>query len=154
MVPLSASPGRGRRFRSARGAELIELALVSPVVLVLLGGILDFGFLFNNYTVVTNAAREGARMAALPGSAEADVKERVNKYIQAAGLTLSGVSTTVQPVAVVAGGSTVNAIKVQVSYPYNYMILGPLVQMVGGGSFTGITLKTAATMRREVAAGL
>ena len=154
MVPLSASPGRGRRFRSARGAELIEFALVSPVVLVLLGGILDFGFLFNNYTVVTNAAREGARMAAIPGSAEADVKERVNKYIQAAGLTLSGVSTTVQPVAVVAGGSTVNAIKVQVSYPYNYMILGPLVQMVGGGSFTGITLNTAATMRREVAAGL
>jgi Flp pilus assembly protein TadG len=153
MVPLILSR-RDRPLGSARGSEVVEFALVSPVVLLVLGGILDFGFLFNNYTVVTNAAREGARMAAIPGSAEADVKERVNKYIQAAGLTLSGVSTTVEPVAVVVGGRNINAVKVKVSYPYNYMILGPLVQMVGGGSFAAITLKTAATMRTEVAAGL
>jgi len=69
------------RLRVARGAELIEFALVLPVMLLILAGILDMGFLFNNYAVVTNAAREGARMAAVPGWAEADVKARVNKYI-------------------------------------------------------------------------
>jgi len=43
---------------------------------------------------------------------------------------------------------------VQVSYPYDYMILGPLIQRVGGTSATGLTLKAAATMRTEVATGL
>jgi Flp pilus assembly protein TadG len=154
MVTLRPPSRLGRRLCSAQGAELIEFSLVLPVLLVVLGGILDMGFLFNNYAVVTNAAREGARIAAIPGWVEDDVKARVAEYIEGAGLTLSRVTTTVQPVAVVVGGGTINAVKVQVSYPYDYMILGPLVQMIQGGSLAGITLKAAATMRTEVAAGL
>jgi Flp pilus assembly protein TadG len=56
-----------RRWRSERGAELVEFALVTPLMLVLIGGIVDFARLFQSYEVVTNAAREGARLAALPG---------------------------------------------------------------------------------------
>jgi Flp pilus assembly protein TadG len=153
MVPVIPR-FRSRRARSERGTEVLEFALVLPVLMLVFGGVVDMGFLFNNYAVVTNAAREGARIAAIPGWVEADVKDRVNEYIRAAGLTLSRVTTTVQPVAVVVGGNTINAVKVEVSYPYDYMILGPLVQMAGGGTFTGITVKSAATMRTEVAAGL
>jgi Flp pilus assembly protein TadG len=143
------------RLRGAAGAELIEFALVLPVLLVVLGGILDMGFLFNNYAVVTNAAREGARMAAVPGWAEADVQNRVNSYLMGAGLPLTGVTTTVSAVSVdVGGGRSINGVKVVVSYPYNYLILGPLAQMIQGGSVANVTLKAAATMRTEVAAGL
>ena len=53
--------------RSERGAELIEFALVFPTLLLVMLGIIDFGFLFQRYEVVTNAAREGARVAILPG---------------------------------------------------------------------------------------
>jgi Flp pilus assembly protein TadG len=155
MAPVNHRIRTGDRVRSAKGAELIEFALVLPVLLIVLGGILDMGFLFNNYAVVTNAAREGARMAAVPGWAEADVQNRVNSYLTGAGLTLTGVTTTVAPVAVdIGGGRTINGVKVVVSYPYTYLILGPIAQMIEGGSIANITLKAAATMRAEVAAGL
>ena len=154
MASLSALSRVTGRLRSDRGAELIEFALVLPVLLLVLGGILDMGFLFNNYAVVTNAAREGARMAAVPGWEEDEVKARVTAYIQGAGLTLAGVTTTVQPVAVDVGGRTINSVKVVVSYPYNYLILGPLAQLIQGGAVANVTLKAAATMRAEVAAGL
>ncbi len=64
MVPITA---RVRLFRTDRGAALVEFALVLPLLLVIIGGIVDFGFLFQRYEVVTNAAREGARLAVLPG---------------------------------------------------------------------------------------
>jgi Flp pilus assembly protein TadG len=145
---------RVRGLRSARGAELIEFALVLPLLLLLLAGILDMGFLFNNYAVVTNAAREGARMAAVPGWAEADVRARVNSYLAGAGLHLTGVTTSVEPVAVDVGGRSINGVKVVVSYPYSYLILGPVAAMIQGGSVNNVTLKAAATMRAEIAAGL
>ncbi len=50
-------------------------------------GIIDFGLLFQRYEAVTNAAREGARIAVLPGYAQADVQARVTQYLAAAGLT-------------------------------------------------------------------
>ena len=59
----SASPTSIKaRLRSERGAELIEFALVFPVLLMVVLGIVDFGFLFQRMEVVTYAAREGARL--------------------------------------------------------------------------------------------
>ena len=75
-----------RRFKSERGAELIEFALVFPLLLLVILGIVDFGFLFQRMEVVTNAAREGARVAVLPGYANADAEARVTDYIEAGGL--------------------------------------------------------------------
>ena len=49
--------------REERGAALVEFALALPLLLVVIAGIVDFGFTFQRYEVVTNAAREGARMA-------------------------------------------------------------------------------------------
>ena len=42
------------------GAELIEFAIVAPILLLLIAGIVDFGMMFRTYEAVTNAAREGA----------------------------------------------------------------------------------------------
>lgn len=53
-----------RRLRkSERGASLIEFALVLPILLALVMGIIEFGWLFNGYITITGAAREGARFA-------------------------------------------------------------------------------------------
>ena len=46
--------------RGERGAALVEFALALPMLLVVLAGIVDFGFVFQRYEVITNAAREGA----------------------------------------------------------------------------------------------
>ena len=56
------------RVRSEAGAELVEFALVLPVLLLVFGGIIDFGLLLQRQQVVTNAAREGARLAVLPAT--------------------------------------------------------------------------------------
>lgn len=48
-----------------RGASAVEFALVLPVLLAILLGIMEFGFLFNQQASATNAAREGARYAAV-----------------------------------------------------------------------------------------
>ena len=73
MVPVNSLR---QRLRSERGAELIEFALVFPVLLLVVLGIVDFGFLFQRMEVVTNAAREGARMAVLPGYSTVGRRER------------------------------------------------------------------------------
>ena len=144
-----------RSLRDTRGAEIVEFALVTPVLLVVLAGIVDMGFMFNSYEVITNAAREGARLAAVPGWTDTAVKTRVNAYIAAAGLNTNTVVTTVDPVAVNVGAGTINGVKVVVSYPYNYMMLGPMVKLVqSSASFDTITLTAASTMRTEIAAGL
>ena len=75
-----------RRLACDKGAELVEFALVLPLLLLVMFGIMDFGLLFQRYEAVTNAAREGARIAVLPGYAQADVEARVNQYLAAAGL--------------------------------------------------------------------
>ena len=56
-----------KRFDAARaGAGVIEFGLTLPLLLLLVLGMIEFGFMFQEYKVVTNAAREGARIAVLP----------------------------------------------------------------------------------------
>ncbi len=62
MAPISNGSEATRRG-DERGAALVEFALALPLLLVVIAGIVDFGFVFQRYEVVTNAAREGARLA-------------------------------------------------------------------------------------------
>jgi hypothetical protein len=66
-----------RALESERGAELIEMAVVLPVLLLVIMGVVDFGFLFQRYVVLTNAVMEGARVATLPGYSSDDAEARV-----------------------------------------------------------------------------
>jgi hypothetical protein len=50
-----------RHRKDARGQSLVEFALVLVPLFILLLGIIQFGFIFNTYVTMTNAAREGAR---------------------------------------------------------------------------------------------
>ena len=143
-----------RRLGSARGAELVEVALTMPVLLLMFAGIVEIGFLVQRYAVVTNAAREGARVAAVPGWSQTEVAERVNAYLTAAGLPVAGVITTATPVPVTTPTRTINAVQVTVAYPHPYMILGTVTALFVAEPQTSLTLTAAATMRAEIAAGL
>ena len=77
-------------MRQERGAELIEMALVLPLLMLIIMGIIDFGFLFREMNVVTNAAREGARAGILPEyDADANVADRVQQYMNASGMDVT-----------------------------------------------------------------
>lgn len=64
-----------RTDRRCRGTTLIEAAIVLPPLLMLTLGVIEYGWLFLNAHWITNAARQGARIAILPYSgAEADAR--------------------------------------------------------------------------------
>lgn len=55
----------GRRHRQARGVTLVETALILPVLILLLFGIIEFGWAYSQQLDVRHGAREGARLAAV-----------------------------------------------------------------------------------------
>jgi len=76
--------GIGKRRR--RAAAIVELAVVLPLLLAILMGIIEFGWTFMVYQTVANAAREGCRVAVLEGSTEAEVNARINEYMGLTGI--------------------------------------------------------------------
>src|SRR4029450_13281952 len=71
------------RIKSERGAALLEAALTIPMLLLVAVGIFEFGRAYQAWQVLTNAAREGARIAVLPDPTPGLVETRVLEYMQA-----------------------------------------------------------------------
>ena len=66
--------------KKEEGQAMVEFALVLPLLLVLLFGIIDFGWLFYNKIDVNNASREGARYAAIHYS-ETDIEDKTDTHV-------------------------------------------------------------------------
>jgi Flp pilus assembly protein TadG len=137
-----------------RGAELIEFALILPLILVVLMGIFDFGFAFQRYEVITNAAREGARLGSLVANyTTSDIQGRVDAYCSAAGLPggcpSSGVSVDKSAAANITlpGGGTQAGVQVTVTYQHQFAFLGPVMRLIGGASFGSVNLRATSRMR-------
>jgi Flp pilus assembly protein TadG len=158
---------RRKRRPGERGAALVEFALVLPLLLVVIAGIVDFAFLFQRYEVITNAAREGARLASLSAPftySDAQVNTRVRDYIKA-GLNMTDL-TPVQPTSgqlvtvtavtldVDAGEATVAvpARQVTVTYRHTFLLLGPMLALINGSWGTNMNLVATSQMRMEVPA--
>ena len=73
------SPGKGRRQHTEEhGAAAVEFAIVASLLFMLVFGIIEYGRIFNQLEVFTSAAREGARVAAVRGTAD-EIEDAVNK---------------------------------------------------------------------------
>lgn len=151
--------GMKARLKSESGAELIEFALVFPVLLMVVLGIVDFGFLFQRMEVVTNAAREGARIAVLPGYEVADVRARVCNYVQTGGVPTTGACPAptnpainvdmAYSIPMPTGTAALTGKRVEVVYTHEYLFIGPVAGWFGG-SFTSVPIRGVAIMRDEV----
>jgi Flp pilus assembly protein TadG len=114
-------------------------------------GIVDFGFLFQRLEVVTNAAREGARIAVLPSYDTADVEERIENYLTAAGVAWSPSTLDVSvddDTITLTSGATITGKRVGVTYQSGFLFLGPIASWFGGSLGT-VPLSASATMRSE-----
>jgi Flp pilus assembly protein TadG len=150
---MAAITQPARRWSSERGAELLELAIALPILMLIIGGVVDFAIMFQRYEVVTNAAREGARVAVLPDFTTADIQSRVTSYLAASGLTDAAPAPSVAYSSeVTPGGPSIDVVKVTVQYPHQFLLLTPLSALVGGGPHADIMLKAVSTMRLEIAA--
>lgn len=136
-------------MRSESGQNLVEFAIVVTLLLALVFGIIEFGRVWMTFQVITNASREGARLAALPtGFTNAgDVNARVNAYMSSANLQPGQATVTVNNV----DGATGTDAVVSVSYQAQLLFLGPVVRLLDSGSTLPgtLTLTGTATMRNE-----
>jgi Flp pilus assembly protein TadG len=142
------------RCHDERGVELIEFALTFPLLLFVVLGIIEFGFVFREYEVVTNAAREGARVAGLPSFTATNARDRALAYLTASGLSTAGVPLpTVTPATMtLPGGACIATVAVGVSYPHPMTFVSGISSLFGSSLGT-ITLTATSTMRTETVAG-
>ena len=140
-----------RRGRQDRGAAIVETAVTLPLVLLVAVAIFEFGHALQTWQILTNAAREGARVAVIAGSTDATVTGRVQQYL-AAGLVASPGSAGVAINRnVTISGTAGKATSVTVTYPFEFMVLQPVVQMLFPASTLGeaLSMQALAAMRNE-----
>jgi Flp pilus assembly protein TadG len=143
-----------RRWRTDEGAQLIEFAVVLPLLLFVVLGIAEFGIIFQRYEVLTNAAREGARMAVLPGYTNADIQTRIRAYLTAANVPWTTTNPAIPAVTTVsipmgAGQPPISAKHVSLTYTYNYLFISGIASMFGA-SYGSLTMTAVSEMRTEV----
>ena len=136
-------PSPWRRFRQTdAGQTLVEFAMVLPLMLILMFGIVDFGRAFYVWLTVTNAAREGARVAATQQPSTA-VTTRISDAMGPLGT--SQLTTTLGNVQGPRGQATT----VDLVYNFNFVTpIGPLVALIGG-SLSTPAISSHASMRLE-----
>ena len=65
MRLMQKGKGKGKRRGKERGQSLVEVAIILPVLLIILAGVLDLGRMYFSYVAITDAAGEGAAYAAI-----------------------------------------------------------------------------------------
>jgi Flp pilus assembly protein TadG len=120
------------RARRQDGQAMVEFALVLPILLLLIMGIIQFGIVFSHYVTLTDAVRAGARQAAVSRTLPDPVLVTENRVKQsAAGLKDSDLDITVTPydpddgsASWVQGGD----VTVKATYPYSLSLFGVVVK--------------------------
>lgn len=142
-----------RRHRDDRGAAALEFALIVPILVMVVFGIVDFGWAMNRDTLVNNAAREGAREGSLnpDATAIATVVRNSLSGVEAVGTTPSKITVTVTcrkpdnstctnfATDAVSGGTVI------VTVALNHSWITP----VGSTFGSGLVLKKTVEMRIE-----
>jgi Flp pilus assembly protein TadG len=139
---------RKRFMKNERGAALLETAVTLPLILLVSVAIFEFGRAYQTWQVLTNAAREGARVAILQGTTPDQIKSAVKTYADVGGLTVTDAQINIdqaKPLNEWTGS------EITISYPFDFMVLNPVAQMVAGGSTLGqpLTMTAVAVMRNE-----
>jgi Flp pilus assembly protein TadG len=109
------------RLRGHHGQAFVEFAIVLPVLVMLVIGMVQFGLAFHNYLSITDATRVGARAAAVKrttGACDAARTAIQNTVSAKQWSTISGRITCT------AGANTGDQVKVSVSYPYGIGVPG------------------------------
>lgn len=142
-----------RRLKSERGTALLETALTLPLLLLVSVGIFEFGRAYQVEQVLTNAAREGARVAVIPGTDTATVQARVRGYLTSGQMSNPNSAViNVTAVNIPMGATNVPGTRVTVNYPFSFIVLNPVARLVVRGSTLGnapITMVATSEMRNE-----
>lgn len=117
---------RRRGWGEERGAAAVEFALVLPILVLILFGVIEFGGAYHAQLMVTGAAREAAREMAVGGDAAAATGRAVDAAV---GIPAAALDVAVDPAACAAGTD----VTVTVSYdrPFLTGLFGASVELNG-----------------------
>lgn len=131
-VRLTSRPPR-------RGAVLVELALILPILLLLTFGVIEYGWLFLKYNETNDAARRGARLGVMPDATSGQVTSAVSNSLNSSGMTDFTCTITPGDVEEVPPGETVT---VEVDVTHARLTNFPLLPVPH-------TLHASVTMAKE-----
>jgi Flp pilus assembly protein TadG len=129
--------------RKRQGVAAVEFALVAPLFFLLVFGMIEFGRAIMVQQILTNASREGARLAVLDSTTPtaSTVTSKVNTYLQNAGI--SGAAVTIDPTEPTSAANG-DPVTVTVQVSYNNVSWLPTPWFLGSKTLTAKTI-----MRRE-----
>ncbi len=133
----------------SRGVAIIEFAVVLPLLLLLVLGVIEMSLLLYDQAMITNASRVGARLGItlVDGGAsiipDDDIEAAVDKYLTGHMISFApdAVNTTITRV----GASPTGHVTVHVEYSFTFLVFPNFV----AGVSDGITLSADTVMRME-----
>ena len=137
-----------RRVIRREGQGLVEFALVIPLFLILLIGMVEFGRVWMTKNILTGAAREAVRLAAVQEdfpSSDNQARQRATEVLNSAGIGVPPAVVTVNTY-----DAPEPTLEVIINYPFPLIVGGRfgIGGLFGGGGST-IPLSTTTSMRRE-----
>ncbi|MBA3038089.1 MAG: pilus assembly protein [Desulfobacterium sp.] len=134
------------RVKNQNGVAAVEFALILPILIVLILGIVEFSIMLYDKAVLTNASREGARagiVAQTPRVTQPEIKAVVDNYCKTylitfkAGIVLPATTVTWE------GFNFGDDLSVTVTYDYTFLALPNFIAAI-----TGVKTLTATTVMR------
>lgn len=136
-------------WKSERGSALVEFALILPLLVLLLFGIIEFGLLLYNQQVLTNASREGARygiVSRVPDRrSEAEIAQVVADYCDSNMITFGAGSPSTRANPHSLSASFGDDLTVTVTFKYDFLVLPSFMAALVGGT----DLRAETTMKYE-----
>lgn len=148
---------RTQSLRNQQGAEVVEFAITSGLLFLLLFAIVEFSVALFDKATLTNASREGARTGILwrpeprdLGAENSAIGQAIDDYAAAHLISLGGAAsmiTDIQRVDVSGNGTFDHGddVIVTITYPYQFLLLPEFIGTLGGA----LNLTATTVMRAE-----
>lgn len=128
-----------KNLKNQKGQALIEFAIIMPILLMFVMGILQFGMMLNSYLTIENASREGAR-AGIIGSSDIEIRDLI--IVTSPSLNPENLTVTITPdEASRKSGDTLT-----VNVTYSYKLIVPIISSFFND---GVVLRGQTSMRIE-----
>src|SRR5512139_3857495 len=133
--------------RGEAGASAVEFAIILPILVLLIFGIIEFSVALYDKAMITNASREGAGAGIVyrvPSVTDGKITNVVNSYLGSSLITF-GAPVTANTTVTRIGYNPGDELKVTVNYNYTFLIIPSFVTSLSGG----INMAAETVMRME-----
>ena len=134
-------------WKNQTGASAVEFAIVLPILVLLVFGIIEFSVALYDKAMITNASREGARAGIVfrvPPVTDDEITNVVNTYLGNNLITFGGPATP-NPTVTRNGSNPGDELKLVVDYTYTFILFPSVVTSLSGG----INMMAETVMRME-----